>query len=161
MNAELFNNMERELLIAAFHKTTSLLPSPSLEKASQFCFYISHPQGRTIPTSPCAHLHHQPCLNISKSYQLSLPRKRTALPSTHHSPRSFNHVSTKSPPGRSGDTGKISPCQTSPSSHSPGRRAEHQGCALLNLHLGGSAPCPLEDPSAAVPDLSTSAIHWT
>lgn len=51
-NAELFNNMEREILIAAFHKTTSLLPSPSLEKASQFCFYISHPQGRTIPTSP-------------------------------------------------------------------------------------------------------------
>lgn len=82
-NSELFNNVEREILIAAFPKTTPLLPSPSLEKASQFCFYISHPQGRTIPTSPCAHLHHQPCLNISKSHKLRLPRKRTALPSKH------------------------------------------------------------------------------
>lgn len=75
MNVELFSNMEREILTAAFPKTTSLLPSPSLEKASPFCFHISHSQGRTIPTSPCAHLHHQPCHNISKSYKLSLPRK--------------------------------------------------------------------------------------
>lgn len=44
--------------------------SPSPKKASQFCFYISHKQGKTIPTShesQCAHLHHQPYHNITKT----------------------------------------------------------------------------------------------
>lgn len=112
VNAELFNNMEREI-IAAFPKTTSLLPSPSLEKASPFCFYISHPQGRTIPTSPCAHLHHQPCHSISKSCKLRLPRKSTALTiptysshQDHLTMRAQSHL-----PDTSGDRGKVRPCQ--------------------------------------------------
>lgn len=129
MNAELFNNMEREILIAAFHKTTSLLPSPSLEKVSQFCFYISHPQGRTIPTSPCAHLHHQPCHNISKSYMLRLPRKRTAITIQTYTSHQ-DHLTMWAEYhllGRSGDRGQASPHQISPISYSPVRSAEHQG----------------------------------
>lgn len=159
MNAELFSNMEGEILIAAFHKTTSLLPSPSLEKASRFCFYISHPQGRTIPTSPCAHLHHQPCHNISKPYKLRLPRKKTALP---FRPTPVTKICGQKVIylGRSGDRAKVSPCQILPTSYSPMRSTEHQGCTLFSLHLRGSTHCPLEDPSAAVADLSRTAINW-
>lgn len=80
---------------------------------------------------------------------------------THQSPRSFNHVSRKSSTRQEWGQRKSQPSPNFTYFLQPCTKCRTSGISLLNLHLRGSTHCPLEDPSAAIADLSRSAISWT